>query len=313
MPKVLAGLRVIEMGTFITGPAAAMYLADLGADVIKVERPGTRRPLPRLQRRALQPALPDLQPQQALDHSRYGGEGRSRRLPRADPGRRRVHPEFSPRRGGKTRRRRGGAARAQPAPRLLRDLRLRHERTEARPPRLRHGRPGRERFPAVADAARKSSRHRSGDRRCDDRHLRGARRARRTLRAAGDGQGPSRRRVDAGGDVPLQSRLLHALLFGRRDHGAAQPPQRVAVLRLRMRRRKMAGAPHVLPAEILGGARPGDRPAGHVRRSALRHPRGAHRAPGRHHRLHGADLQDRHARRVVRAPGGRRGAALARL
>jgi crotonobetainyl-CoA:carnitine CoA-transferase CaiB-like acyl-CoA transferase len=42
--KVLACLRVIEMGTFITGPAAAMYLADLGADVIKVERPGTGDP-----------------------------------------------------------------------------------------------------------------------------------------------------------------------------------------------------------------------------------------------------------------------------
>src|SRR3954468_6792254 len=32
------------MGTFITGPAAAMYLADLGADVIKVEVPVTGDP-----------------------------------------------------------------------------------------------------------------------------------------------------------------------------------------------------------------------------------------------------------------------------
>ena len=44
MAKVLAGLRVVEMGTFITGPAAAMYLGDLGADVIKVERPGSGDP-----------------------------------------------------------------------------------------------------------------------------------------------------------------------------------------------------------------------------------------------------------------------------
>ncbi len=44
MTKVLAGVRVIEMGTFITGPAAAMFLADLGADVVKVERPGTGDP-----------------------------------------------------------------------------------------------------------------------------------------------------------------------------------------------------------------------------------------------------------------------------
>ena len=44
MAKVLGGLKVVEMGTFITGPAAAMYLADLGADVIKVERPGSGDP-----------------------------------------------------------------------------------------------------------------------------------------------------------------------------------------------------------------------------------------------------------------------------
>jgi crotonobetainyl-CoA:carnitine CoA-transferase CaiB-like acyl-CoA transferase len=39
MAKVLSGVRVVEHGTFITGPAASMLLADLGADVIKVEQP----------------------------------------------------------------------------------------------------------------------------------------------------------------------------------------------------------------------------------------------------------------------------------
>jgi crotonobetainyl-CoA:carnitine CoA-transferase CaiB-like acyl-CoA transferase len=38
MTGVLAGVRVLEHGTFITGPAAAMLLADLGADVVKVEQ-----------------------------------------------------------------------------------------------------------------------------------------------------------------------------------------------------------------------------------------------------------------------------------
>jgi crotonobetainyl-CoA:carnitine CoA-transferase CaiB-like acyl-CoA transferase len=37
--KVLAGVRVVEQGTFITGPCTGMMLADLGADVIKVEGP----------------------------------------------------------------------------------------------------------------------------------------------------------------------------------------------------------------------------------------------------------------------------------
>lgn len=41
---VLAGVRVLEQGTFITGPACGMLLADLGADVIKVEQPGTGDP-----------------------------------------------------------------------------------------------------------------------------------------------------------------------------------------------------------------------------------------------------------------------------
>jgi crotonobetainyl-CoA:carnitine CoA-transferase CaiB-like acyl-CoA transferase len=44
MIRVLEGVRVLEHGTFITGPAAAMLLADLGADVVKVELPGTGDP-----------------------------------------------------------------------------------------------------------------------------------------------------------------------------------------------------------------------------------------------------------------------------
>src|SRR5260370_12845997 len=39
MGGVLSGVRVVEQGTFITGPCAGMMLTDLGADVIKVESP----------------------------------------------------------------------------------------------------------------------------------------------------------------------------------------------------------------------------------------------------------------------------------
>jgi formyl-CoA transferase len=37
----LAGIRVLELGSFIAAPTAGRLLADFGAEVIKVERPGT--------------------------------------------------------------------------------------------------------------------------------------------------------------------------------------------------------------------------------------------------------------------------------
>jgi len=44
MLKILQGIRVIDQGTYITGPATGMLLADLGAEVIKVEQPVTGDP-----------------------------------------------------------------------------------------------------------------------------------------------------------------------------------------------------------------------------------------------------------------------------
>ena len=35
----LEGVKVVELATFIAAPCTARFLADLGADVIKVEAP----------------------------------------------------------------------------------------------------------------------------------------------------------------------------------------------------------------------------------------------------------------------------------
>ena len=42
--SLLEGIKVIDAASFIAGPAATTVLADFGADVIKVEPPGTGDP-----------------------------------------------------------------------------------------------------------------------------------------------------------------------------------------------------------------------------------------------------------------------------
>ncbi|MBK7949010.1 MAG: CoA transferase [Deltaproteobacteria bacterium] len=44
MPGPLAGIKVVEMGVWVAGPAAGCILADWGADVVKIEPPGIGDP-----------------------------------------------------------------------------------------------------------------------------------------------------------------------------------------------------------------------------------------------------------------------------
>jgi len=44
MNGALEGIRVLEIASYVTGPFAALLLADLGADVVKIEQPGQGDP-----------------------------------------------------------------------------------------------------------------------------------------------------------------------------------------------------------------------------------------------------------------------------
>jgi crotonobetainyl-CoA:carnitine CoA-transferase CaiB-like acyl-CoA transferase len=55
LPGILDGIRVIDVGTFVFGPAAATVMSDFGAEVIKVENPSGGDPYRMLHR---MPPLP---------------------------------------------------------------------------------------------------------------------------------------------------------------------------------------------------------------------------------------------------------------
>ena len=81
----LSGLRVVDAATLAAGPLVATALGEFGADVIKVEQPGTGDPLrtwgARRRRRRL--GLEEREPQQEMRHRRPPHRRRPRAVARA--------------------------------------------------------------------------------------------------------------------------------------------------------------------------------------------------------------------------------------
>ena len=213
MPGPLEGIRVVEIGVWVAGPAAGCVLADWGADVIKIEPPGIGDPA-RTFSRMLGADLPS--------NPIFENDNRSKRSIAldlaADAGRGIAHELLARADVFVTNVRMAGLARlgldpksllrAQPAPRLRRDQRLRLRGSRRRPRRLRHrrllGALGHRRLahqprPTPALPARRNGRSQRGPR-AGGRHLG------RALPARAKRRGPARH------DVAAARGPLHALV-----------------------------------------------------------------------------------------------------
>ena len=199
MAMVLEGIRVVELARYISGPYCGMLLADLGADVVKVETPAgdpTRFEGPWIGEESLYFAQMNRNKRGVVIDSR--SDGRARRADGAAARGRHPDRELPARRDRRDGLRTRGPGGAQPALHHRQRVRLRAGLRDARPHRLRL-------HPPVPDGPRCDQRAPGrlpdADRGLHRRHGRGPdrddRRPGRPAAAGADGRRPAGRRRDA--------------------------------------------------------------------------------------------------------------------
>ena len=303
----LAGTKVLDLSTIVSGPLCTQILGDLGADVVKIESKtgDTSRWLGGVRKADMTGFFAQWNRNKrsvVLDLKQDGGAGRGA-APRA--GRRRAGRELPAGGDGAPRPRLGNARAREPAPRLRVDQRLRLGGAGRGAARLRHGDPGARRLREAARQRRRAEADLEPGRGQDQRAHRGLGHARRAARAREDRARPARRGADARRLRRLRAarRARRARLRRAARHRRREPEP---VSRLADRRRPRRGGGDRGPP--VRGPLPHDRPRRPGRRRALRHADGAplERAGAvRHARERAPALEDRRAGRA-RAPASAR-------
>ena len=157
--RPLAGVRVLELGNYIAAPTAGRILGEFGAEVIKVERPGTGDELRNWRLYGGSTSI-CIAPSTGTRSRSCWTCARTRARRRARPGAalRRPAGELPAGHPGEVGPRARGARRGEPGPCHHPDLRVRPDRAAGAAARVRGGRGGGRRLARVGGRPRPAAR-----------------------------------------------------------------------------------------------------------------------------------------------------------